>query len=164
MSSHLPMLLLPIIPLANRSLINGHIRRQQGRGRIGTPRYIDCPTDNLAHPFVTALELMCPLAFVGFVLRSVKKYLASFCSLVLCRRASFIYSDVLHPLNSIADGGGEGLSPKNPTPEVSYLYLPPFVVRNCDQPFMLWPSLTYSSVFLISHGRLAPFEVNVCTL
>ena len=42
----------------------------------------------------------------------------------------FVNSDVLHPLNSIAVGGGEGLSPKNPTPEVSYLYLPPFEVHN----------------------------------
>ena len=42
----------------------------------------------------------------------------------------FVNSDVLHPLNSIAVGGGEGLNPKNPTPEVSHLNLPPFEVHN----------------------------------
>ena len=64
-----------------------------------------------------------------------RKKLQILCCGVLCRRASSIYSSVLHPLNSIAVGGGEGHSPKNPTPGVSYLYLPHFEVHNLQANF-----------------------------
>ena len=89
----------------------------------------------------------------------------------------FVNSDVLHPLNSIAVGGGEGLNPKNPTPEVSHLNLPPFEVHNrpaFSSSLLAFPALlgdaflgslpplfllSWLSAIRVALESFAPFEV-----
>ena len=59
---------LAVRPLVCRSPINDYIRRQQGRVRVGTPQHPRLSTDKLAHPFATAMALICSSLVHAFVL------------------------------------------------------------------------------------------------
>ena len=128
----------------------GHICPQQGCGRIGTPRYIRFSTENLVHPFVTALVAMCQVDLLKSFQLLTKKIVCnvSFSSFVPPGVFhNILRSSALFKLCCYRRWGGS--SPKNSTPNVFYSYLPPHFVVHIRRPsssrlcqglfFVCWP-------------------------